>query len=172
MGRALRYVEMNRKSAHNPLRTGPTYQSPAAIWGTAFYDGTWNQPRPAPVPEQGVAPCNTLPVVLDPARELRNAEAAMRDAVRSYGFACKRLSDANRTRTPGLVKLGEVVIPSRPIRPEVVRQARSMAFRDLNQSRARMLAARRRLDAARLALGLPLSDADAKLAMSCAAGTA
>ncbi len=112
MSRGLRYVQTNRQSGHNPLRTGRTYQSPAAVWGTAFYDGTWNQPRPAPASVPVEAPA---PVVLDPPRELRNAEAAMHEAVRSYDFARARLGDANRTRTPGLMKLGEVVIPSRPI---------------------------------------------------------
>ncbi len=73
MGRALRYVDMHRKSAHNPLRVGPTCQHPAAIWGAAYYDGTWNQPRSAPPPAPVEASVPTAPVVLDPARELRNA---------------------------------------------------------------------------------------------------
>ena len=40
MGRALRYVETNRKAAHNPLRVGPLFQHPAAVFGASYYGGT------------------------------------------------------------------------------------------------------------------------------------
>lgn len=52
MSRTLRYVtNPNRKSAHNPLRACPTYQHPVAVFGTAYYDGSWTQPRPAAAPD-------------------------------------------------------------------------------------------------------------------------
>ena len=177
MGGALRYVEMNRKGAHNPLRTGPLYQHPAAVFGTSYYDGTWNQPKvgannpQVPARSANIAP-SAAPVALDPARELRNADAAMREAVRVYDFARKEIGEANRTHTPGLVKLGQVVMPSKALSPERVRENKRLAFVQFNQRRAQLLAARRRLDAARLALGLPLADADAKLAMAGVAGRA
>ncbi|MBV9747456.1 MAG: hypothetical protein JO157_01460, partial [Acetobacteraceae bacterium] len=163
MSRGLRYVKVHRNPDSSLI-----YLNPTQVFGASWRDGTWNQPRPAPAPVRVEAPAPAAPVVLDPASELRNAEAAMIEAVRGYGFACKRLGEANRTHTAALrTPSGQVYAPpSLPIRPEVVREARRCAFRDLNRSRARMLAARRRLDAARLALGLPLADTDAKLAMA------
>ena len=172
MSRGLRYVEMNRKAAHNPLRTGPLYQHPAAVFGTSYYDGTWNQPRPAPAPVPAEAPATAAAVALDPACELRCAEALMREAVRVYDFARKQIGEANRTHTAAVVKLGQIIIPARPFTAERIRENKRLAFVQFNQRRAQLLAARRRLDAARLALGLPLADADAKLAMASVAGRA
>lgn len=167
-----RYVEMNRKAAHNPLRIGPLYQHPAAVFGTSYYDGTWNQPRPALPPVPAEAPATGASVALDPHRELQRAEALMHEAVRVYDFARKQIGEANRTHTVAVVKLGQVVIPAQPFTAERIRENKRLAFRTFNQRRAQLLAARRRLDAARLALGLPLADADAKLAMASVAGRA
>lgn len=156
MARGNTYVTLNRRTSNNPLRSVPLYRHPAAVFGTSWHDGTWNLPRVAPAQVVVVAP--PAPVALDPARELRAAEAAMRDAMRVYDFARKEIGEANRTHTAAMLKLGEVVIPAKPYRPERIRERKSYAFRQFNKRRAQILAARRRLDAARIAPGLPLAD--------------
>ncbi|MBV9811490.1 MAG: hypothetical protein JO326_01995, partial [Acetobacteraceae bacterium] len=80
MGRALRYVKVQRNADHGGLR----YLNPAQVFGAAWRDGTWNQPKPAlqpnPTPDAICQPAPAAP--LDPARELCAAEAGMREAVR------------------------------------------------------------------------------------------
>jgi hypothetical protein len=82
MGQALTYVTLNRWVSNNPLRSVPLLRHPSAVFGTSWHDGTWNQPKAEPAPY--VAPVAPAPVALDPQRELRAADAGMRDAVRVY----------------------------------------------------------------------------------------
>jgi hypothetical protein len=156
MGRALTYVTLNRRTSNNPLRSVPLLRHPSAVFGTSWHDGTWNQSKAEPAPY--VAPVAPAPVALDPQRELRAADAGMRDAVRVYDFARKEIGEANATRTAAVLKLGQVIIPSKPYSPERISERKSAAFRLFNKRRVQLIAARRRLDAARLALGLPLAD--------------
>ncbi len=156
MARGLHYVTLSRRKNCNPLRSVSLLRSPAEVFGTSWHDGTWNQPKAEPVPIAASVSV-AAPLALDPARELRAAEAGMRDAVRVYDFARKEIGEANATSTVAVLKLGQVVIPSRPYRPERIRERKSAAFTLFNRRRAQLIAARRRLDAARLALGLPLA---------------
>jgi len=80
----------------------------------------------------------------------------MRDAIRVYDFARKEIGEANATRTVAVLKLGQVIIPSKPYSPERISARKSAAFKLFNRRRAQLIAARRRLDAARLTLGLPV----------------
>lgn len=171
MSRGLRYITPARRKSSNPLRAIPLLRSPATVWGTAFYDGTWNQPKAEPVP---IAASGPAPVaILDSAHELRAAEAVMREAVRVYDFARREIGEANRTHTAEVrSRAGEVLIPAKPYRSERIRERKSAAFRLFNLRRAQLFATRRRLDAARLALSLPLDDAAARLAGASVAGRA
>jgi len=140
------YVMLNRRISNNPLLAVPLLRHPAAVFGTAWHDGTWNQPKAEPIPY--LAPVVPAPVALDPGRELRVAGAGMRDAVRVYDFARKR--SARRTRR------GPSLPPA--CTPERISARQSATFTLFNKHRAQLIAARRRLDATRLALGLPLAD--------------
>jgi hypothetical protein len=157
MSRGLHYVTPSRRKSSNPLRSVPLLRPAAEVLGASWYDGTWNQPKAEPVPVAAAAAVAPV-VALDPTRELRAAEAGLREAVRVYDFARRGIGEANATSTAAVLKLGEVVIPAKPYRPERIRERRSYAFRQFNKRRAQLLAARRRLDAARTALGLPLAD--------------
>ena len=138
---------------HQPAAVDPAVQRASAVFGTSWHDGTWNQPKPAVVVEPVVAPA---PASVNPAAELANAEANLRAAVRVYDYARKEIGEANRTKTQETVCNGRVVIAALPFTPERIRQHKSEAFKLFNKRRGELSHARRRLDAARTALGLPL----------------
>jgi len=151
--RGAAYQTRNPIAATNPLRSIPLFQRASAVFGTSWHDGTWNQPKPAVVVELVAAPA---PASVNPAAELANAEANLRAAVRVYDYARKEIGEANRTKTQETVCNGRVVIAALPFTPERIRQRKSGAFKLFNKRRGELAHARRRLDAARAALGLPV----------------
>jgi hypothetical protein len=105
------------------------------------------------------------PVVAAPAdahRELANAEAALRDALRVYNAAKVGIGEANRTVLPDTlpafiraqIEAAGYQTPVRRLTPERVRARKSSAFRPFNQRRRELHAERRLVDAARAALGI------------------
>jgi hypothetical protein len=162
VSRSFRYVTPTRRQQQGGKLV---FKSGAAVFGQAWREGTWNKPAaaaaptsvvPFPVPDAPVAPA---PV--DPVSELRNAEAGLREAVRVYNFARREIADANRSHTDAVIANGMIAIPAKPYTAERRRERRAAAFRLFNKRRAQLITARRRLDAVRLALDLPLSDAEA-----------
>jgi len=147
------YQTRNPLAACNPLRSIPLMRRASAVFGRSWHDGTWNQPKPAVVVKPVAAP---VPASVDPAAELANAEANLRAAVRVYDYARKEIGEANRTKTRETVCNGRVVIAALPFTPERIRQRKSAAFKLFNKRRGELTHARRRLDAARAALGLPV----------------
>lgn len=85
-------------------------------------------------------------------RALRNAEAELRSAERTYTAARRGIGEANRTHTAGVMSRGRVLMPPRPFTPERIRERKSVAFRLLNQRRADLRAAMCRVAEARAAL--------------------
>ena len=110
---------------------------------------------PAPVFEQGRGEFFVPTAAALLTREMANAEAALREAVRVYDAARAGIGQANRTRTAAVVAGGRVVMPSLPFTVQRIRERKSAAFRLFNQRRSLLVGARRRVDAARAALGLP-----------------
>ncbi len=147
------YQTRNSIATINPLRSIPLVQRASAVFGTSWHDGTWNQPKPAVVVKPMAAPA---PASVNPAAELANAEANLRAAIRVYDYARKEIGEANHTKTQETVCNGRVVIAALPFTPERIRQRKSEAFRLFNKRRGELTHARRRLDAARAALGLPV----------------
>jgi len=151
--RGAAYQTRNPIAATNPLRSIPLIQRASAVFGTSWHDGTWNQAKPAVVVEPVAAPA---PASINPAAELANAEANLRAAIRVYDYARKEIGEANRTRTQEAVCNGRVVIAALPFTSERIRQRKSEAFKLFNKRRGELTHARRRLDAARAALGMPV----------------
>ncbi len=147
------YQTRNPIAATNPLRSIPLVQRASAVFGTSWHDGTWNQPTPAVAVKPVAAPA---PASVNPAAELANAQANLRAAIRVYDYARKEIGEANRTKTRDTVCNGRVVIAALPFTPERIRQHKSEAFKLFNKRRGELSHARRRLDAAGAALGLPL----------------
>jgi hypothetical protein len=148
------YQTRNPLAVHSPLRSVSLIRPGAAVFGTAWYDGTWNQAKPLVVVVEPVAAPAPAPV--DAARDLRNAEAWLREVVRVYDFARREIGDANRTHRDAVIVAGHVVSPAVRFTPERIRERKSYAFRLFNKRRSELAAAKRRLAAARLALGLPV----------------
>ncbi len=146
------YQTRSPLAATNPLRSIPLVQRASEVFGRFWHDGTWNQPKPAVVVKPVAAPA---PVPVNPAAELANAEANLRAAIRVYDYARKEIGEANRTKTQETVCNGRVVIAALPFTPERIRQRKSQAFKLFNKRRGELTRARRRVDAARAALGLP-----------------
>ncbi len=146
------YQTRNPLAACNPLRSIPLVQRASEVFGKSWHDGTWNQPKPAVVVKPVAAPA-LVPV--NPAAELANAEANLRAAVRVYDYARREIGEANRTKTQETVCNGRVVIAALPFTRERIRQRKSEAFKLFNKRRGELIRARRRVDAARAALGLP-----------------
>ena len=147
------YQTRNPLAVHSPLRSVSLFRPGAAVFGAAWYDGTWNQARPLVVVEPVAAPA---PAPVDAARELRNAEVWLREVVRVYDFARREIGDANRTHREAVIVAGHVVSPAVRFTPERIRERKSYAFRLFNKRRSELAAAKRRLAAARIALGLPV----------------
>jgi hypothetical protein len=145
------YQTRNPLAVHSPLRSVPLLRPAATVFGTAWYDGTWNQPKPA------AAAVDVLPPMpADAQHELRNAIAGLAEAQRVYDAARAEIGDANRTGREALVVAGRVVASAVRFTPERIRERKSYAFRLFNKRRGQLAAARRRLTAARAALGLPV----------------
>jgi hypothetical protein len=153
------YQTANPRAETSPLRSMPLFRPAAQVFGSAWHDGTWNQPKACAPPQ--AAPAAAAPV--DAHRELANAEAALRDAVRVYDAARAGIGEANRTSLPDTLPAfiraqivasgGSVPIPR--LTPDRIRARKSAAFRLFNQRRRELHTARRRVDAARAVLGLP-----------------
>ena len=88
-------------------------------------------------------------------QELANAEAALAEAVRAFDAARAGIGEANRTSTAPITSSDRVLMPALRYSPERIREWKSYAFRLFNQRRGQVAAARRRVEAARAALGLP-----------------
>ncbi len=148
------------------MASSSTYQTPfrsvsykalslrpaAAVFGKNWQE-LLSAPRrvptaPAPVAVRAVA------AMVNPASELRSALAGLKDAVRVYDFARVQIGEANRTASKPVMVNGTAAIPAKLYTREQRRARRSLAFREFNRRRAQLLAARRRLDDAQLALGL------------------
>jgi hypothetical protein len=83
-------------------------------------------------------------------RELRNAEAALLQAIRAHASARIDIGEANRRVLPGTRYSSAITLL-----PERVRQRKSAAFSLFNRRRGELSRARHRVDAARAVLGLP-----------------
>ena len=133
------YQTANPRAEASPLRSMPLFRPAAQVFGPAWFDGTWNQPK-APAPVQA-APAVAAPA--DAHRELANAEAALRDAVRVYDAARAGIGEANRTILPDTlpafiraqIEAAGYPTPIRRLTPERVRARKSAAFRLFNQRR-------------------------------------
>ena len=153
------YQTANPRAEASPLRSMSLFRPAALVFGPAWHDGTWSQPK-VPSTVQ-VAP--DVPAPVDANRELANAEAALRDAVRVYDAARAGIGEANRTSLPDTlpafirkqIEASGGAAPIRRLTPERIRARKSAAFRLFNQRRRELHAARRRVAAARAALGLP-----------------
>ncbi len=126
---------------------------------SAVFGKNWQEmlsaPRRVPaVPVAAPAPVAVPATPVDPARELHSALAGLKEAVRVYDFARVQIGEANRTASKAVMVNGVAAIPAKPYTTEQRRARRSLAFREFNRRRAQLLAARRRLDAAQLAVGL------------------
>ena len=141
-----------RASETNPLRSIPLLR-PAWVLHRAPMPTF--APMPAPVFEQGRGEFFVPTAAALLTRELANAEAALREAVRVYDAARAGIGQANRTSTAAVVAGGRVVMPSLPFTAQRIRERKSAAFQLFNQRRSLLVGARRRVDAARAALGLP-----------------
>ncbi len=136
--------------SHKALSLRPA----AAVFGKNWQE-LLSAPRRVPVaPVAAPAPVAIPAVPVDPARELRTAMAGLNEAVRVYDFARVQIGAANRTSSKPIMVNGVPAIPAKPYTREQRRARRSLAFREFNHRRAQLLAARRRLGAAQLALGL------------------
>lgn len=160
MPKASRYVLRNPRAVANPLRSVETFRPAAAVFGTTWRDGTWNQPKPAPAPVPAPAAggggyAYSTAWRDNPAGRLANAEAAVREARRMYVFARKAIGEANASHTRAVVMHGRVVMAASPFTPERRRERRSDAFRLFNKRLAQLRAAERRLADVRAALNLP-----------------
>ncbi len=141
--RGYKYQTRNLQAAHSPLRSIPLLRPAAAVFGTSWYDGSWNQPKMAPVIE--TAPAPFAPV--HPERALANAEASLRDAQRAYDGARRVIGEANRTHSEAVSVNGRVVMPARPFTNERVRERKSAAFKLFNKRRSELATAKRVLAA-------------------------
>lgn len=140
--RGHKYQTRNSQAAHSPLRSIPLFRPAAAVFGTSWYDGTWNQPKAAPAVEVAPIPA-AAPAGSE--RALRNAEANLRDAQRVYDDARKGIDEANRTRSEAVVVDGRIVMSSRPLTPDRIRERKSAAFKLFNKRRKGLAAAKRAL---------------------------
>ena len=88
-------------------------------------------------------------------RELADAEAVLREALRVLNGARADVERAKRTETPQIIINGRVAGGGLRIAPERVRQCKAQARRMLAKRLAGMAVARGRVEAARAVLGLP-----------------
>ncbi len=139
------YQTRNPLAVASPLRSMPTFRHPATVFGASWDDGTWNQPKAAPLPETRAV---AVAAPVDPSRELLNAAAGLREAQRVYDAAREEIGEANRTRTEAMMVNGRVAMPARQFTPERMRERKSSAFRLFNKRRGQLAAAKRRLAAA------------------------
>ncbi len=141
-------------SLHNVSYKALSLRPASAVFGKNWQE-LLSAPRRVPTaPIAAPAPVAAPVAIVDPARELRNALAGLKEAVRVYDFARGQIGEANRTASKPVMVNGTAAIPAKLYTREQRRARRSLAFREFNRRRAQLLAARRRLDAARLALGL------------------
>ena len=153
--RGFTYQTSNPLAVYSPLRSIPLFQ-PASILHRA--------PMPAflPSPELVFTEGHGAPFVLSNhdmlARDLANAEAALRDVIRVYNAARAGIGEANRHTLPDTLPafIRRQAGPFVPVRlsAERIRQRKSYAFSMFNKRRGELIRARRRVDAARAALGL------------------
>jgi hypothetical protein len=87
-------------------------------------------------------------------RELEAAEGALASAQRLYDFARAAIGEADRTVLAPVLCGGRVVSPVTRLTAQRVRERKSDAFRLFNLRRGQLAAAKRRVAAARKALGL------------------
>lgn len=143
------YHTSNPLARTSPLRSIPFFQ-PASILARdivlptvatlpTIMDSDWQLPAAYEVTNQQKA-----------VRELANAEAAFRDIVRVYDAARAGIGEANRTSLPGVQNRPAIRLSS-----ERIRQRKSYAFAMFNKRRGELSRARRRVNAARVALGQP-----------------
>ncbi len=147
--RGYKYQTRNLQAVHSPLRSIPLLRPAAAVFGTSWFDGSWNQPKMAPVIE--AAPAPVAPV--HPERMLANAEASLRDAQRAYDGARRVIGEANRTRNEAIVVNGLMVMPARPFTKERIRERKSAALKLCNKRRSQLATAKRVLVALQGAAG-------------------
>jgi hypothetical protein len=138
------YQSTNPLARSNPLRSIPFMRPASAVW------------HPATLPDEP-APVAAAPV--NPVRELANAEAHLRECIRVYDAARAGIGEANRHTLPDTLPafIRRQAGPFVPVRlsAERIRQRKSAAFSMFNKRRGELSRARRRVDAARAALGQP-----------------
>ena len=139
------YQSRNPLARSNPLRSIPFMRPASALW------------HPATLPDEPAQAAGIAPV--NPARELANAESALRDAIRVYDAARAGIGEANRHTLPDTLPafIRRQAGPFVPVRlsAERIRQRKSAAFSMFNKRRGELSRARRRVDAARAAMGQP-----------------
>lgn len=139
----------SRRSKTNPLASIPLFRSAAAIMRPF---------EPLPVSSGPVSfPAHYRPATDQEQRrrELANAEAALAGLVNALAVARAGIGEANRTSTTPVMPGNRVLMPARRYSPERLRERKSYAFTLFNKRRGQVAAARRRVDAARAALGMP-----------------
>ncbi len=146
------YQSRNPLARTSPLRSIPLFQSASILLRAA---APVYAPVPAPVFEPGYVPPPPPSAEKLAQRELANAEASLREYVRVYEGARREIGEANRTHSEALMLGTHVVMPAKAFTKERIRERKSYAFKMFNKRRGQLSAARRRVDAARIALGLP-----------------
>ncbi len=147
------YQSRNPLARTSPLRSIPLFR-PASILLRA--PKPVFAPVPAPALDPSFVPLPPPSVEELARRELECAEASLREYVRVYDFARREIGEANRTHTTAVMAGKHVVMPAKPFTKERIRERKSAAFKLFNKRRGELSAARKRVDAARIALGLPM----------------
>ncbi len=137
----IRSVAMFRPAAEVLRKPIPLYTVPGLV---AAIDPDWQPQAPLVLTDRQTAE-----------RGLANAEAALREAVRCYAAARAGIGEANATASKAVVIGGRVIVPAKAFSADAIRARKSAAFRLFNQRRRELNRDRRRVDAARLVLGLP-----------------
>ena len=139
----------SRKSQTDPLASIPLFRAAVSIMRPF-------EQAPASAGPMSF-PTHYLPRTEQQQREqdLANAEAMLAEAMRAFDAARAGIGEANRTSTAPVMSGVRVLMPALRYSPERMRERKSYAFRFFNQRRGQVAAARRRVEAARAALGLP-----------------
>lgn len=151
------YQTRNPLARTNPLRSIPFMRPVSAVRWSPIEIG---MPAPIPAIVEPARPAYTPTARELAERALRNAEAALCEAMRVHTAARIGIGKANRTTlavtTPAFI-LRQMRNPPAPVllTAEQVRARKSAAFSTFNKRRGELTRARRRVDAARAALGLP-----------------
>jgi len=140
------YYAGRRRSETNPLASIPLLRSVSILQPAACLpDAPPSSASPYDPPSDGLLR----------QRELTDAEAALAGLMNALAVARVGIGEANRSHTAPIVTNGHVVLPALRFSAARMRERKAYAFRLLNQRRGEVVAARRRVDAARAALSQP-----------------